>query len=521
MRNPWQGGGSSRRGRSKSDDRPGTTPSGSPYDFSADHDEQVDPVDLLAIRADDELLDALATGRPVGPHLLTGSDRQLDSGYTDDQQVLAMLQALRADVDSDPFPELVSVEEASKAIVAGQRAARPKRRLMPVATAAAVAVLAMSGVAIGASNAEPGDPLWGVSSVLDNNRAKSVEAAYRVTAALSAAQQALAEGRTADAKAVLASVQPDLAQVTDQERKDELSRKSANLTETVDTSPVGERVDTDENGARRDRNRDRDHRQQGGSGNSNSSPNSGGNNSSPNSGGNNSSPNSGGNNPTFDPRSGQPGFPSLPGLPGPDPRRGGAGPGQESQRPEQQRDPRRGGSPEATSPSTGSPRPAPQSPKPGPESPRPRPESPTPEPEVTRPSPDSTKPAPESRPAGTRPAPDTRPATETTQTTKPSPEDNRPRTRPPTDGGGRGGGGSAGNGGNNNRGNNNGNGGNGEQRHQDSDNSTTQSRGGGGGHTEGAPDSNRGARPTGGAPATVRPDATTGAGGMARPQPTS
>src|SRR3954447_18781263 len=124
MRNPWQDGGSSRRGRSKSDDRPGTTPSGSPYDFSADHDEQVDPVDLLAIRADDELLDALATGRPVGPHLLTGSERpvgprlltgshrQLDSGYTDDQQVLAMLQALRADVDSDPFPELVSVEEA-------------------------------------------------------------------------------------------------------------------------------------------------------------------------------------------------------------------------------------------------------------------------------------------------------------------------------------------------------------------------------------------------------------------------
>lgn len=41
---------------------------GSPYDFSTDDaaDARVDPVDLLAIRADDELLDLVVAGRSAG-----------------------------------------------------------------------------------------------------------------------------------------------------------------------------------------------------------------------------------------------------------------------------------------------------------------------------------------------------------------------------------------------------------------------------------------------------------------------
>ena len=251
MRGSWNGGDSPKRGR-RGGGRPGAGPSGSPFNFSADDDDRVDPVDLLAIRADDELLDALATGRSVGPAYTHGFDSGMDDGYTDDQQVLAMLANWRADVESEPFPELLSIDEASAAIVAGQRAARPRRRLMPVAAAAAVFVLALSGVAVAAGNAQPGDPLWGVSSVIDAKRAKSVEAAYRVDLALASAQQALAQGRVAEARQVLATVAPELSQVKDDQRKDELVRKSQNLMQTADGAHEGEKVDTDENGAKAD-----------------------------------------------------------------------------------------------------------------------------------------------------------------------------------------------------------------------------------------------------------------------------
>jgi len=255
VRNPWQGEESSKRGRRRATGSGSANP-GSPFDFSAD-DEQVDPVDLLAIRADDELLDALSSGRPVGPAYTHGFDARLDDGYNDDQQVLAMLAGWRADVESERFPELVSVDEASQAIVAGQRAAnRPRRRLMSVAAAAAVAVMALSGVAVAAGNAQPGDPLWGVSTVIDGNRAKSVEAAYKVDLALAAAQQALAQGRVAEAQAKLASVAPELNQVRDPERKDELARKSDNLQQVAQETPEGQQVDTGPSGARRDPSRE-------------------------------------------------------------------------------------------------------------------------------------------------------------------------------------------------------------------------------------------------------------------------
>jgi uncharacterized membrane protein YgcG len=242
---------SSPNGRRRTN-RLGVVAPSSPYDFSPEDHERIDPVEFMAIRADDELLDALASGRSVGPAFTHGFDPGLDGGYADDQQVLAILASWRSDAESVPFPELCSIDRASEAIVEGQRAARPRRRLMPVAAAAAVAVMALSGIAVAAGSAQPGDALWGVSTVIDANRAKSVEAAYRVDTALTTAQQALAQGRVADARAALASVQPQLNQVQDPERKTELSRKSENLVESADVSREGEPLDTDETGAPRD-----------------------------------------------------------------------------------------------------------------------------------------------------------------------------------------------------------------------------------------------------------------------------
>lgn len=70
---------------------------------------------------------------------------------------------------------------------------------MPAAVAAAVlVVIGLSGVVVAATHAEPGDPLWGMSPMIDSSRAQSVQA-------------------------------PQLALVQDPQRKEELRRKSTNL----------------------------------------------------------------------------------------------------------------------------------------------------------------------------------------------------------------------------------------------------------------------------------------------------
>jgi hypothetical protein len=240
----------SRRGRRP--DRLGAAPSdGSPYDLGSADDGGVDPVDMMAIHADDELLDALASGRPGRGGAYGGRryEDDLVAGFQDDQRLLELLDAWRGDLDSEPIPELVSVDEASEAIVAGHRG-RPRRRLMPVAAAAVVVVLGLSGVAFGAGAAKPGDALWGVAKAIDSDRATSVEAAERVTVALASVQQALAEGRVSEAQATLASVAPELSKVTDEETKAQLADKSANLSDTASAAAEGEQVRTDEHGKR-------------------------------------------------------------------------------------------------------------------------------------------------------------------------------------------------------------------------------------------------------------------------------
>ena len=243
QRNPWAEAPRSRRRRVS---QTGAAVLGPPFDFSSDRDDRVDPVEFLAIRADDEVLDGLAAGHPFG---LTPDP---GPGFADDQQVLALLAQLRAEIDSVGFPELVSVEQASAVIVAGGRENRPHRRLVPVAAAAALVIVALSGVTLAAGQAKPGDALWGVSTVIDGNRAASVEAAYRVDTALADARTALAQGRVADARATLTRVAPELGRVSDPSQRDTLTRTSQNLIETVDQADEGQRVDTDESGTPKD-----------------------------------------------------------------------------------------------------------------------------------------------------------------------------------------------------------------------------------------------------------------------------
>jgi hypothetical protein len=216
------------------------------------------PLDLGAVGADDELLDVLAVGFSGRPPLGQGPNTADGSGDRGDQRMLALLGSLRAEVDSEPFPELVSVDAACRAVAAGHRSVGLRGRLMPVVAAAGVVVLGLSGLGIAARNAEPGDSLWGVSRVLEPSRATSVQAAYQVDLALIGAERALAQGRVSQAQQMITAVAPQLSQVRDPERKDELARKSANLLNTAAQTPQGQPVQTDEQGVVRDRGQQRE-----------------------------------------------------------------------------------------------------------------------------------------------------------------------------------------------------------------------------------------------------------------------
>src|SRR5918998_6033664 len=95
------------------------------------------PTDLAAVQADDALLDALRGPNPPAE----GSDARLTQ----------VLLAWRREVDSEPVTRLMDTDTAL-AVVARARRPAPRRNatLVPFAAAAAVLVIAFSGVGFGA-----------------------------------------------------------------------------------------------------------------------------------------------------------------------------------------------------------------------------------------------------------------------------------------------------------------------------------------------------------------------------------
>ena len=191
-----------------------------------------EPIDLVAVHADDELINALRAGMTMSTPGL--------QGYDADDQVAAILAAWKAEVDAEPIPELVDIDTAMAAIEAARpsMARRARRHLAPVAAAAAFVVL-IGGLSIGSADSEPGDALWGVSKVLYSERAESVEAAARVETRISTAKVALAEGRTEVAAHELEAAQADLVTVRPQEGQADLAAVQSFLEAKTDETLPG------------------------------------------------------------------------------------------------------------------------------------------------------------------------------------------------------------------------------------------------------------------------------------------
>jgi hypothetical protein len=209
------------------------------------------PIDLVAVQADDELVNALGTGAAVTyGDRVPGSDP--DPRRTRDERVVAMLAAWRAEIEADPIPELIDLDTAVAAVVAGvkadaagtrrKRAAR-LRHLAPLAAAAAIIVAAVTGVGLGSQNAMPGDTLWPVQKVVNPDRAESVETKLVVESRFEAVRTALAAGDTEAAARELQAVGTEIPEVRGEEGQPQLVQEQEFLAAKLADTPPGEPAD--------------------------------------------------------------------------------------------------------------------------------------------------------------------------------------------------------------------------------------------------------------------------------------
>lgn len=186
-----------------------------------DADGNETPVDLAAVQADDALLDMIGRGEamPSG-----GADADLTR----------VLLAWRRDVTAEPVKNLVDTEQAVAVISAARRPA-PRRHPMIglFAAAAAMLVIAFSGLSLAAKSAEPGDRLFGLTKVLYAEHARSVEAAKTVETKLGEAKQAIQQGDAVKAKESLEEAEQQLAVIAETEDQTRLAAEHNKLEEQL------------------------------------------------------------------------------------------------------------------------------------------------------------------------------------------------------------------------------------------------------------------------------------------------
>jgi hypothetical protein len=224
------------------------------------------PVDLVAVQADDELVNALGArnaGAPTRdlPTAPPAGRDTFDHGTTDrdgegrvrDDRLVEMLAAWRAEIDADPIPELVDLDAAVAAVMAGvqaddelasrRRRSGRMRHLAPLAAAAAIIVATVGGVGLGSQNAVPGDTLWAIQKVVNPERAESVEAKVEVETRLQKVRAALAKGDTTTAAQELEAIRTQIPAVRGEEGQPQLTQEQEFLAAKLADTPPGTPAD--------------------------------------------------------------------------------------------------------------------------------------------------------------------------------------------------------------------------------------------------------------------------------------
>ena len=222
------------------------------------------PLDLAAVRADDDLIEALSAGLvpppsgPRDPSDVEGELVALLAGWVADVRPESLLHppgSLPAGVqvmdsrtpDEDeplvavgspaPVRSLLEYEDAEPVAITRGRPSGARAYLLRAAAGLAAVALIGSGLVVRSYDAHPGDSLWVVAKVVFPEKSRSVEAATVVSTALNTARVALESGRIDEARAAFQTVQDQLAAVDDADGRAELAHQRDYLTTQLGGSP--------------------------------------------------------------------------------------------------------------------------------------------------------------------------------------------------------------------------------------------------------------------------------------------
>ena len=180
-----------------------------------------EPVDISAVRRDDELIDAIVRGGPI------------PTESTEELQLATLLADWRAEIVAPPLPDAPDLDTVVAAVnqEIGARQARISaqsggrlRLLRPIATTAAALALVFGGLSVFSYQAEPGDALWRVKEVVFSEQAQSTVVQY-ADDNLAAAQELLDEGKPDQAKDRLEQASVNATQVDDPVKRNELAAR--------------------------------------------------------------------------------------------------------------------------------------------------------------------------------------------------------------------------------------------------------------------------------------------------------
>ncbi len=193
------------------------------------HGDTNDAIDMNAVRADDEFLEALSRDMPVA----TNSDAEY--------QLASLLAGWRHDLLAEPAPEFPSIDEVERAIVASEprRTTRKAIRHLRLASgAAAVVIVAAAGLGVLSQGAAPGDPLWNVKRVVFSQQAEQTQAATDAQQNLERAESAMARGDVAGAQKYVDQAASDLKPVRDDKTRKQMDDWITRLRAGVPKAPV-------------------------------------------------------------------------------------------------------------------------------------------------------------------------------------------------------------------------------------------------------------------------------------------
>lgn len=182
-----------------------------------------EPVEVAKVHHDDAFLDAIA------------GDGRVSTESNEEYQLALLFAQWRTEIDDEPMPAGPTIDEVLAAIEAQEEQLRPReskvlRLLRPVGrVAAAFLIVGSAATVVFSYNAQPGDPLWSVKSVVFSSEASATMAKVDTSTALDAAANSIRQQDVAGAATSLTEAGERITAVNNQGDKNAFEERLTQL----------------------------------------------------------------------------------------------------------------------------------------------------------------------------------------------------------------------------------------------------------------------------------------------------